>query len=123
MTTDEPTEFVRADGRVELKWDTFPVQPVPFAVDENKSQKFNATVTPVESGTAYAEVFTTLSDPCAYAPCTLPGDEAKNFSWQLGATIVPAYDVRAVVSGLAGSGNIVPSGSGVSLDSWNVSAP
>ena len=122
MTTDEPTETT-VNGRVELKWDTFPVKPVPFAVDETKSQKFNATVTPISSGTAYAEVFTSLADPCDYAPCTLPGDDAKPFSWQLGATIVPAYDVRAVVSRSAGWGNVIPSGSGVSMSSWNVSEP
>ena len=79
MTTDEPSEST-VNGRVELKWDSFPVKPVPFAVDEIKSQQFNATVTPTSSGTAYVEVFATLADPCAHAPCLLPGDNAKPFS-------------------------------------------
>ena len=122
MTTDKPT-ITTINGREELKWDTFPVKPVPFAVDETNSHKFKATITPVEAGGSYAEVFTTIANPCNYDPCTLPGDYSKAFSWQAGATIVPAYDVRAVVARSAGWGNVIPGGTGVSMESWNVGSP
>ena len=119
MTTDEPT-VVLVDGRHELKWDTFPAKPVPFAVDQVRTQAFKATTTPTESGSAYAEVFTKIVGPCDYAPCIL-GLET-GYSWQVGVTIVPAYDVRSEAEITSGWGNAIPGG-GVSLESWNVTSP
>ena len=122
MTTDEPAVTVLASGREELKWSTFPVKPVPFAVDQIRTQAFKTTTTPTESGSAYAEVFTKLNSPCDYAPCTLPGDPEENmYSWQVGLTIVPAYDVRSEAEITSGWGNSIP-GTGVTLESWNVTS-
>ena len=119
MTTLEPNIDVLASGRVELNWSTFPVKPVPFDVDQIRTQAFKATITPTESGSAYAEVFTKLNAPCAHAPCTLPGDDENVYSWQVGLTIVPAYDVWSEAELTSGWGNSIP-GSGVTLESWNV---
>ena len=119
MTTDEPSSLDFLDGRWELKWTTFPVKPVPFVPDQVRTQAFKATVSPTESGSAYAEVFTKLNAPCVWAPCTLPGDDATGYSWQAGVTIVPAYDVRSSAETTSGWGNAIPGG-GVSLESWTV---
>ena len=123
MTTDEPAVKILSSGREELTWNTFPVKPVPFVVDEIQTQAFKATTTPTESGSAYAEVFTKLFDPCAHAPCTFPVDvDPENvYSWQVGLTIVPAYDVRSEAEITSGWGNTIP-GSGVTLESWNVTS-
>ena len=120
MTTDEPS-IDASSGREELTWSTFPEKPVPFAVDQIRTQAFKATTTPTESGSAYAEVFTKLFDACAHAPCTLPGDNENVYSWQVGLTIVPAYDVRSEAEITSGWGNSIP-GSGVTLESWNVTS-
>ena len=119
MTTDEPAVKILPSGREELTWDTFPVKPVPFDVDEIQTQAFKATTTPTESGSAYAEVFTKLFAACAHGACTLPGDPDNVYSWQVGLTIVPAYDVRSEAEITSGWGNSIP-GSGVTLESWNV---
>ena len=122
MTFDEPTVATTPDDRTELKWDTFPTKPVPFAVDQVRVQAFKATTTPTESGSAYAEVLTKIVAPCAYDACDLPGDHAEGYSWQVGVTIVPAYDVQSTGATTTGQGNAVPGG-GVSLESWNVTSP
>ena len=117
MDTGEPTiEFV--NGRYELKWEFLSV-PLPFAVDQVRTQTFKATTTPTESGSAYTEVFTEVTLPCDYAPCTLPGNDDITYSWQAGITIVPAYDVWSEAELTSGWGNSIP-GSGVTLESWNV---
>ena len=123
MTTDEPTAVQLPDSRWELKWDTFPVvgKPVPFAVDQIRTQAFKATTTPTESGSAYAEVFTKIVGPCLHAPCSLPGGGEDGYSWQVGVTIVPAYDVRSEAEITSGWGNSIPGG-GVTLESWNVTS-
>ena len=108
------------NGRQELKWDTFPVKPVPFAVDQARTQEFEATATPTESGTSYVEVWVTIANPCLYAPCLIPGDPGKGYSWQSGPVIVPAYDVRSELPQSMGWGNSIPGGLGVSLESWHV---
>jgi len=123
MTTDEPIVDLRADDRWELKWDTFPVKPVPVDVDETLTQSFDITATLAEAGTSYAEVFIKLNSPGAYGPELLPGTAAQGYSWQSGPVIVPQYDVKSEVPRLTGWGNVVPGGSGVSLQSWHIESP
>ena len=124
MTTDEPALSVDADGRQELKWDNFPVKPVPIAQDETLTQEFQATATLADSGTSYVEVFAILSTSiiCDYGSCSpsLPGQTATNYSWQSGDVIVPAYDVKSDVPRSSGWGNAIPGGLSVSLESWHV---
>ena len=119
MNTNEPIIDL-VNGRYELKWEFLPT-PLPFAVDQVRTQTFKATTTPTESGSAYAEVFTEVLSPCAYAPCTLPGNDDITYSWQAGITIVPAYDVRSEAEITSGWGNSIP-GTGVTLESWNVTS-
>jgi len=120
ITSNEPVINVRPDGREELKWDVFPVNPMPIAMDEVLTQKFRATATPTEAGTSYAEVFVKLNNPGTYGPDWLPGAPAETYSWQIGPVIVPQYDVRSAVPTSQGWGNVTPGGAGVSLESWHI---
>ena len=120
MTTDEPTVDVLPDGREELKWDTFPVKPVPLDVDETLTQQFETVATLAEAGTNYVEVFIKLNSPAAYGPELLPGTADQGYSWQSGPVIVPQYDVLGDAPVLSGWGNVIPGGAGVSLESWHV---
>ena len=107
------------DGREELKWDSLQPSKENIPRGGTEVQVFQATATLTQSGSSYVEGFAILADACNYSPCSLPGDASKAFSWQVGAVIVPQYDIKSEAETTRGQGNVDVTGGG-GLQSWNV---
>ncbi|MEE8442761.1 MAG: hypothetical protein V3S37_03340, partial [Dehalococcoidia bacterium] len=88
--------------------------------------RFQAVVTPTESGSYYNEVFTDVN--CS-APqklvnepeaVTTTQDYCASYSWPTGGTLVPMYDVSSTADRSKGQGNVSVGFGATSLESWNV---
>ncbi len=93
-------------------------------VDDTFIMRFQAHVTPTESGSYYNEVF--VDNNCS-APSQLVSEGVTTqaeycaaYSWPTGGTLVPAYDVQADTGDTTGQGNVAVGASVASLDSWTV---
>ena len=92
---------------------------------DNVILRFQAHVTPTESGTYFNEAFANVN--CS-APSSLIAegvtsqvDYCASYSWPSGGVVVPAYEVRAVSGGLGGQGVLIITGASTAqLTSWHI---
>lgn len=121
----DPTETL-ADGRWELLWDNGGGWNLAQAGQSGDTflLRFQAHVTPTESGSYYNELF---ADVDCSAPSQLisegvtsQAEYCASYSWPTGGTLVPMYDVRSGADRTTGQGNVIVGFGGAYLESWHV---
>lgn len=128
-TFADPVETLN-NGRWELFWDGPGGAGWNISAAGNSGDtfimRFQAYVTPTESGSYFNEVFTDVDCSAPNALTTSPDDVTTSedycasYSWPTGGTLVPMYDVNSEADRTSGQGNVIVGGSGTTLESWHV---
>ena len=120
----DPTETYNADNRWELLWDDGWSMAQAGSAGDTFILRFQAHVTPTESGSYYNELFADVDcsapNPLITAGATTASEYCSSYSWPTGGTLVPMYDVNSASDRTFGQGNVTVGIGGTTLESWHV---